>query len=446
MPQSPQKVGVISLGCPKNQVDTEVVLGQFLTQGYTFTADPEEADILLVNTCGFIREAVEESQEAVEEMAEIKKRFPEKKLVVMGCLVERDGKKMQTQFPQIDVALGTAQYPKVIPILAENKTTLIPRETPQQKSYLADASEIRARISPPHMAYLKIAEGCNNPCSFCIIPQLRGPFQSRPIDDIVQEARQLAQEGVKEINLVAQDTTLYGRDLERRTDLATLLNALEQVEDLNWIRLLYLYPTLITDALLDQFAQSKKVLPYFDIPLQHSHSDILKSMCRSERSEALYRLIERIRQKIPHATLRTTMIVGFPGETEHHFQHLKNFIETIQFDHLGVFVYSDEPQAAAYHLPDKVSQEVAEERQEELMALQQRISQQRLKRFLGKTIPLLVDGVSQESEHLLVGHTQHQAHEIDGITYINRGHAKAGDLVMLRITETYEYDLMGEIV
>lgn len=440
-----EKVGVISLGCPKNLVDTENMLGRFVEGGYTLTTDPHEADLLVVNTCGFKADAEEESREAIQEMAQIKAARPGVRLVVTGCLSQRYGAQLKQEMPEIDLLVGTNQYDTLIPVL-ENPTAPTPRAVSPPTPNIGQENASRVLTTQPHTAYVKIAEGCNNPCSFCIIPKLRGAFVSREPEDIDDEIVALVEQGVREINLISQDTTLYGRDLDRRLSLTDLLHGLKEIEGIDWIRLLYLYPTLVTDELLALIAEENVILPYFDIPLQHSHSQILKGMKRAEREADVQTLIDRIRHKVPHAVIRTTFIVGFPGETQEAFQHLYAFVEANRFDHVGVFTYSDEKGTTAYDLPDKIPSQVAEQRRDRLMALQQGISREKLSALVGQTIPVLVDGVSEENEWLMEGRFQGQAPDVDGVVYINEGSPQPGDLVLVEITDSHEYDLVGRVV
>ncbi|MBF0161905.1 MAG: 30S ribosomal protein S12 methylthiotransferase RimO [Magnetococcales bacterium] len=441
-----KRVGVVSLGCPKNLVDTENMLGQFLQQGYSLTADPEEADLLVVNTCGFKADAEAESREAIAAMAEIKSRHPGQRLVVTGCLAQRYGAHLAQDIPGIDVLVGSAQYEQLFPLIAANQTTgeatlavapISPTAAP------APEKPVRLLTTPAHTAYVKIAEGCNNPCAFCIIPQLRGRFRSRPLEEIVAEVQHLSQQGVVEINLVSQDTTLYGRDLSPRLSLAHLLRRLAQVEGIAWIRCLYLYPTLITQELLAVMASEKKVLPYLDMPLQHSHSAVLARMKRAERYAGIVHLLKRIRHQLPQASLRTTVIVGFPGESKKEFRHLYRFVGQGWFDHLGVFTYSDEPGTVAYHLTDKVPAKTARKRQKALMLLQQRISRKKLRAWRGKTLEVLVESISAEHPGLVLGRSKAQAPEVDGLIYINAGQPQPGRILPVTITDSHEYDLVG---
>ncbi|MBF0588543.1 MAG: 30S ribosomal protein S12 methylthiotransferase RimO [Magnetococcales bacterium] len=442
-----KRVGVISLGCPKNLVDTETMLGRFVESGYELTPNPEEADLLVVNTCGFVADAEAESREAIAEMAELKARHPGKKLVVTGCLSQRYGKKLQEEMPAIDVLTGSEGYERLIPIVEAVTETSEPvcSVVPLGTALFRDEPEGRVLTTQPHTAYVKIAEGCGNPCAFCIIPKLRGPFRSRSLESIEAEVRNLVAAGVREVNLVSQDTTLYGRDLAPRTDLAALLERLSNIKGITWIRPLYLYPTLINDRLLKSMAVLAPVVPYLDVPLQHTHDEVLRRMKRAERSGSVRKILERIRHHMPEAAIRTTMIVGFPGESDAEFDHLESLVGEGWFDHLGVFTYSDEPGTTAYDLPDKVPVEIAEARRDRLMALQQDLSRERLAKMVGKTIPVMVDGLSPESDLLLVGRTPGQAPEVDGVVYINQGEAAAGEIVPVTVSEAFEYDLMGGV-
>ena len=441
-----RRVGVVSLGCPKNLVDTEKMLGRFLQQGYTLTADPEAADLLVVNTCGFKADAETESREAILAMAEIKARHPGQRLVVTGCLAQRYGALLAQEIPDIDILIGADQYEQLIPLLEASQVSgqVVRAVAPIACPTPPDPEEpARFLTTPAHTAYVKIAEGCNNPCAFCIIPQLRGRFRSRSLEEIEAEVIQLSQQGVVEINLVAQDTTLYGRDLTPRVSLALLLRRLARVEGIAWIRPLYLYPTLVTPELLAVMGSEAKVLPYFDLPLQHSHSAVLARMKRVERARSIRRLLQEIRRQVPQAVLRTTFIVGFPGETKKEFRHLYRLVGQGWFDHVGVFTYSDEQGTAAYHFPDKVAAKTARKRQKALMLLQQRISRKKLRRQVGRTLPVLVDGVAAEHPGLVLGRWMGQAPEVDGLVYINAGQPQPGTIVPVIVTASHEYDLVG---
>ncbi|MBF0172213.1 MAG: 30S ribosomal protein S12 methylthiotransferase RimO [Magnetococcales bacterium] len=437
------RIGVISLGCPKNLVDTEKMLGRFFEAGHVLTPNPEEADLLVVNTCGFIAEAEEESRQAIRDMAAIKARHPGVRLAVTGCLAQRYGRELKEQIPAIDLLLGTHDS-------ATQPRTLI---APPQRRALSVLDPLyrpltgapRVLTTPSHTAYLKIAEGCNNPCSFCIIPRLRGPFQSRPGEELVAEARALAAGGVRELNLVSQDTSLYGRDLTPRSSLKSLLTALETVAGIQWIRLLYLYPTLVNDALLDHIAASEKVQPYLDIPLQHSHSAVLARMKRAERGGDIRQLVTRIRSRLPRAAIRTTFIVGFPGETEEEFQDLYEFMSEFKLDHVGIFAYSDEVGTEAHHMPDKVAAELAEARRSRLYDLQEKISGEKLASLVGSTLPVLVEGRLDGSLGSRMGRTPWQAPEVDGHVRLKGENLVAGTIVSAKIIQASAHDLVAEV-
>ncbi|MBF0139299.1 MAG: 30S ribosomal protein S12 methylthiotransferase RimO [Magnetococcales bacterium] len=438
------KVGVISLGCPKNLVDTEKMLGRYVQAGHALTPDPEEADLLVVNTCGFIASAEEESRQAILDMAAIKARRPGVRLAVTGCLAQRHGRLLKEQIPAIDLIVGTHDTPDQ------------PRHVVEPPGYQAQLmfaplkktgeGAPRVLTTAKHTSYLKIAEGCNNPCSFCIIPQLRGPFRSRTPEELMTEARALVRGGVRELNLVSQDTSLYGRDLSPRTSLRHLLTELETLSELQWIRLLYLYPTLIHDDLLDHVNQSAKVVPYWDIPLQHSHSAVLTRMKRAESGESVRRLVSRIRERVLDAAIRSTFIVGFPGESDDEFNDLYQFVAEFKLDHVGVFTYSDEVGSAAWHLPDKIPAQLAEERRHRIYALQQQISREKMLARVGTTCKVLVEQGIQEDPWVYRGRTQWQAPEVDGHVKLKGGHLVPGMMVSAKVLDATAYDLMAEVV
>ncbi|MBF0416984.1 MAG: 30S ribosomal protein S12 methylthiotransferase RimO [Magnetococcales bacterium] len=436
------KVGLISLGCPKNVVDAERLLGRFLEAGHEPTSDPKQADILLVNTCGFKADAEAESRAAIAEMAALKAAHPGKRLIVTGCLAQRHGEKLREEIPAIDLLVGTTGHDHLLERLAIPISPM-----PAADFSLISEKAPRLLTTPPHVAYLKIAEGCDNPCTFCIIPRLRGPFRSRPPEEIVAEAEALAVGGVRELIVVSQDTTLYGRDLTPRLSLVDLLNRLERIPGVRWIRLMYLYPTLITDRLLDHIAASERILPYFDLPLQHADDGVLRRMRRAERAADLDRLIERIRSRLPEAVLRSVFITGFPGESEAEFATLRAFVVRSRFDHMGVFGYSDEPEAAAFALPDKVSVEVTEARRAELMTLQRAISREKLAGRVGQRMEMVIDGSEGAHVPRLVGRTTGQAWEIDGITRLEgRTPFAPGTFLPVVITASGDYDLKARQV
>jgi ribosomal protein S12 methylthiotransferase len=444
-----RKVGLINLGCPKNQVDAEVMLGRLREAGYEVTADADEAEVIVVNTCGFIEAAKEESVEAILEAARLKTDGRLKHLVATGCLTQRYGKELAEAIPELDAVVGTGApqaIGDVLPkVLAPHAGPLLTIGDPGG----AVDGRGRIRVGPPHSAYLKIAEGCSKRCAFCVIPHLRGDLASRPLESILAEARELAAQGVVELNLISQDTTNYGVDLYGRKSLAKLVHALCAVDGLRWLRLLYTYPTDYTDGLLDALAASDKVVPYIDLPLQHAADRVLKAMHRTGTRARLEALIARIRDRIPGVALRSSFIVGFPGETDADFEALYAFVAEQRFDHLGVFTYSHEEGTPAHALKDDVPARVKTERKDALLTLQAGISAEKLKALVGRKVPVLVDGLSRESDLLLEGRMPTQAPDIDGVVYINDTDDRpleAGQIVTVEITEAHTYDVVGRVV
>ena len=444
------KVGFISLGCPKNRVDSEVMLGLLKQQGHTVTPRPEDAEIVVVNTCSFIEDSKQESIDAILEAAELKKSGRCKKLVVTGCLAERYPRDIQENLVEVDGILGTNQLEHITSVVDGRS---IPPPVSFGRSdadlYLYDHDTPRLLSTPSYSAYLKISEGCNHTCAFCIIPKIRGPFRSRTIHSIVEEARALGSRGVGEITLVSQDTTNYGTDLGAKDGLARLLEELACLDSIHWVRFLYLYPNGVHDRLLDVVASHEKICSYVDMPLQHSSTSVLKAMQRGGNRKSLSRLVARIRRRIPGVTVRTTMIVGFPGETEEDFLDLQDFCEEMEFDRLGVFTYSDEEDTAAYGNAAKVPRSVADERKAELMAQQAQIAARKNAQLINKKLPVLIEGVSAESEYLLAGRLESQAPEIDGVCLINDSkipNIQAGEFRIFCVTDALGHDLLGSIV
>lgn len=437
------KVGFISLGCPKNLVDTEVMMGLANKAGCELTADQSQADILVINTCAFIGPAKRESIETILEMAEYKKSGRCKKLIVAGCLVERYRNELQREIPEVDAVIGTNEVPLIVRALAGKPA---PKTT--GRFYLYDHTTPRLLATPRHSAYIKISEGCDHTCSFCIIPKLRGPHRSRAIDSILSEAEQLAASGAREINLIAQDSTRYGADIGLKDGLARLLAALAAVRGIEWIRFLYAYPNTFSDSVLEVMAGEPKVCKYVDIPLQHASAKILAAMRRGGSRRSLAALIEKIRKRVPGVAIRTTMIVGFPGETERDFQELLDFCRSMEFDRLGVFVYSDEEGTAAFRLGPKVPEKSKRARRDRLMRQQAEISLRKNRELVGCRVKVLIDGRSRESDLLLEGRMESQAPEIDGAVLINDTSVPVGqgEFHTVEITEAYEYDLVGRVV
>ncbi len=442
------QVHFVTLGCPKNRVDSEIMLGHLQDAQMSFTMDPESADVIVVNTCGFIEDAKKESIDVILEMARHRTQGQAKKLIVTGCLVQRYGEQLAAEIPEVDAYLGNGAYSSVTDVakdaVAELAASgkLLQIEPP---TFIHGASTPRVNTFMPHSAYVKIAEGCDQKCTFCIIPSLRGKQRSRTIEDIVTEAQTLADRGVVEINLVAQDLTGYGYDQKPRASLAQLLRALGEVDPLRWIRVHYLYPRPFSKDLLSAFAEVEKVVPYIDMPLQHIADPVLKRMARGRPRAFVEKLLGQIRGAIPGGTLRTSFIVGFPGETDHDFQELCDFVSEQDFERVGVFRFSREEDTPSYDLPDQVPPEAIEARYQHLMELLKEKSRKTLENYLDRRIEVLVDGVSEETELLLEGRHQGQAPEVDGTVYINDGKAQAGDIVEVEITETFDYDMVGHI-
>ncbi|MCA9658650.1 MAG: 30S ribosomal protein S12 methylthiotransferase RimO [Myxococcales bacterium] len=441
---SPKKVYFVSLGCPKNQVDTEVMLGLVRARGHQLVDSAEDADTLVVNTCGFIDEAKEESIDTILELAQAKKSGPKKRLVVAGCLSQRYPDELAKELPEIDHILGSADMLGLEKVLDGSAGRLA--VTPlSRRSYLYDHNTQRTVTGRPHAAYVKIAEGCDRPCAFCIIPKLRGPQRSRSIDSLVAEAEHLVTLGTREICLVAQDLTTYGTDLPGKPNLEALLDALGAVDGLRWIRLHYAFPTTVTDGLIDQLAHHPKVAAYLDVPLQHVDTEVLKKMRRGYTEKVVRAMVERLRAKDTYIYLRTTLLVGHPGETDESFQRLYDFVEEGEIDHLGVFPWSREEGTPAALLPHRVDPKIADERRLALLELQDEIRARKHAAMIGRTLPVIVDGLSEESELLLEGRHEGQAPGIDGKVILTDGAAKPGEIVQARITQASTHDLVATL-
>jgi len=468
------KVGMVSLGCPKNLVDSEVMLGLLVREGFALTTEAAEADILIVNTCAFIDPAKMESIETILEMARWKAHGRCRKLIVTGCLAERYREHLQRELPEVDALVGTREIERIVEVCRDGErgtTTRSRRRRPilplaLASRYVEDAARPRVLATPPFSAYLKIAEGCDHTCSFCIIPTLRGPFRSRPLESLLREAEALAARGVRELILIAQDTTHYGADLGMKEGLAALLRALARIEGIRWIRFLYGYPNHVSEAVIEAVASEEKVCAYFDIPFQHASARLLRLMRRGGTRRSFERLVERIRRRIPDATLRTTFIIGFPGETERDFRELLDFCRTVEFDYAGAFLYSDEEGTAAFGLTAKVSREVARERLRRFQREQARIASRRSRRWIGRTVEVLVEG-SVEGEAsdrrprasprppLLRGRMAGQAPEIDGRVILDPGDGvesaleprlpQPGEFVSVEIVDAIGCDLIGRV-
>ncbi len=454
------KIGFVSLGCPKNLVDAEVMLGMAEKEGHEITADASQADVLVVNTCAFIDRAKQESIDTILEMAELKKQAAGRKLVVTGCLAERYRDELKKEIPEIDAIYGTGEVEGLSHFVAgvsgaPSTAKALPFYTKPPvfgvdlPTYIYDADTPRKRVTPKHYAYVKIAEGCDYKCAFCIIPKMRGHYRSRSIESIVAEATQLAAQGVKELLLISQDSTFYGIDRGERGALPKLLRALNTIEGLEWIRLLYLYPTTITAEVIDAIAGLDKVVKYIDLPLQHASDAVLKRMKRPGTRASYVRLLENIRARIPNVTLRTTFIVGFPGETAADFAELESFIEEIGFDHVGVFTYSHEEGTSAFDLTDDVPAATKKKRQDRLMARQRDLVSARQQARLGERTRLVIDGPSPEHELVVQGRLPGQAPEIDPVVYLtdcDPSTLPKGAFIDVEIVGAQEYDLVARPV
>jgi ribosomal protein S12 methylthiotransferase len=443
------RVGIVSLGCAKNLVDTEVMLGHLDRAGCELTGDPDGADVLLVNTCGFIEAAREESIRTILEAAEHKKSGRVRRLIVAGCMVQRYPDELQDSLPEVDAFIGLDQLDRVVDEVrpeARRSDLLSIARSRGPSRYLYDDRTVRRLATPPWTAYVKIAEGCDHTCSFCAIPAFRGAFRSRDPESVVSEARTLARGGVREINLIAQDSSHYGRDRGEVDGLPVLLSALDGVEELRWIRLHYLYPNTVTQRLIDAMARLSKVVKYVDLPLQHAHPETLARMRRGGSAPAHLRLLGRFEAAMPEVAKRTTLIVGFPGETEEEFRALLDFVEAARLDHVGVFTYSHEDGTPSAELPDDVPAEVKDERRARLLELQQEIAFERNRRLVGRSVEVLVEGAHAETPHLLVGRMSTQALDVDGQVLINDGVAAPGTFAPVELTGTAGYDLVGRII
>jgi len=445
-------VHFVSLGCPKNRVDTEVMLGHTEEAGHQLVAAPETAEVIVVNTCGFIGEAKQESIDAILEMARHKQAGTCKRLVVAGCLSQRYPKELAVEMPEVDQFLGTDEVGAIAKAISGTIARLSVVDTP---AYLYDDAAPRRRSQAPHSAYVKIAEGCDRPCAFCIIPKLRGPQRSRAPESVMREARDLASGGTREICLVAQDLTTYGTDLPNADSadaprLATLLRALAGIEALGWIRLHYAYPTACSDELLDVIGGEPRVAKYLDVPIQHVDSAVLKAMRRGYGERQVRDLVARFRQRVPNGTFRTTFIAGHPGETDAAFQSLCDFVREADLDHVGIFNFSREEGTVSGMLPKRVPQKEIDARRRELLRIQREVSKKKLRAMRDRTLRILVEGASDESEYLLMGRHEGQAPEIDGQVYLSLSPdavaPAAGTFVDARVTHSAEYDLAAEII
>ncbi|MBR1729794.1 MAG: 30S ribosomal protein S12 methylthiotransferase RimO [Selenomonadaceae bacterium] len=460
------KVGFVSLGCAKNLVDTEVMLGIIRSHGIEITADPAEADILIVNTCAFITSAKDESITTILNLADYKESGRCRSLIIAGCLGQRYRQELLDEIPEADAIIGTGAWNRIMDainqtlrgrrviILGENEI-IYDKKTPKasnMKSYsnggcglIYNANTPRIRTTPDYTAYVKIAEGCDNRCAFCAIPLIRGKQISRPIEDICAEVKKLISQGVKEINLIAQDTTNYGHDLYKEPSLVKLLKELVEIDGEFWIRILYCYPRYFSDELIDMIADEPKICKYVDLPLQHASNEVLKRMHRPDTKESIETLLKKIREKIPGVAIRSTFIVGFPGETNEEFQTLKKFLQDHKLDHVGIFTYSREEDTAAYDMPNQIEEDIAQERYHELMSIQSLISQQINESLEDREFEILIEGRDEELPDIAAGRSYREAPEIDGQVYIEGDRmSKPGDIVKVKVVAGFAYDLAAE--
>jgi ribosomal protein S12 methylthiotransferase len=444
------KVGFISLGCPKNLVDSEVMMGQLVARGHELTPHPDQADVLVVNTCSFIDPAKKESVDTILEMAEYKRIGRARKLIVAGCLVERYRGDIRKEMPEVDALIGTNELSSIV-AMCEGLSESDAAASNPLEPYLYHDLTPRVLSTPRHFAYIKIAEGCDHPCTFCVIPQYRGKFRSRRFESVISEATRLFQQGIREINLIGQDTTCFGEDMGMRDGLAILLERLAQIETARekWIRFLYAYPNKVTQRLLDTIAAHPALVKYMDMPLQHASAPVLKRMKRGASGDIFLKLLERVRRTIPGVAIRTSFIVGFPGETEQDFEELCQFVQAAKFDNMGVFTYSDEDTSKSFALDGKVDGRTIQNRKRHLMAIQRKIAKARNRAMVGQELPVLVEGLSKETDLLWEARLATQAPDIDGVTLINDfegSEPQPGEIRRMRITEAHDYDVVGTLL
>ncbi|OUQ21853.1 30S ribosomal protein S12 methylthiotransferase RimO [Lachnoclostridium sp. An14] len=439
------KLLCISLGCDKNLVDSEMMLGLLSKDGFTFTDDETEADVIVVNTCCFIGDAKEESVNTILEMAEYRKAGPCKALIVTGCMAQRYKEEITTEIPEVDAVIGTTSYDEIAKVLREVLAGQEHIQCFHDLSALPQVEAERMVTTGGHYAFLKIAEGCDKRCTYCIIPYLRGPYRSVPMERLVAEAESLAEKGVKELILVAQETTLYGLDLYGKKSLPQLLRRLCRVSGIQWIRIQYCYPEEITDELIETIREEEKICHYLDIPIQHASDRILKRMNRRTNKAQLKEMIAKLRREIPDIALRTTLISGFPGETQEDHEELLEFVDEMEFSRLGVFAYSAEEDTPAASFPDQVPQELKEERRDEIMELQQDIAFEACESMVGRVLEVMIEGKVAD-ENAYVGRTYMDAPNVDGLIFVNTGlELMSGDFVRVKVTGALEYDLIGEV-
>ncbi|MGC2418222.1 MAG: 30S ribosomal protein S12 methylthiotransferase RimO [Candidatus Acidiferrales bacterium] len=447
------KVGFVSLGCPKNLVDSEVMMGILARAGYELTPRADEADVLVVNTCSFIEPAQQESVNSILEMAEYKKFGRAQKLIVAGCMVERYRNQIREQIPEVDAVIGTGEVEQIL-TACEGEVSAGTDAASESPTYLYHDLTPRILSTPRHTAYIKINEGCDHPCTFCVIPQLRGKFRSRRFESVVREAENLAAAGVREISLIGQDTTYYGEDLGLRDGLPTLLERLARIEDLHWVRFLYCYPNRVTQKLLDTIAAHPRLAKYLDIPLQHASRSVLARMKRGSNADAFLKMLERIRKTIPGVSIRTSFIVGFPGETDAEFRELRDFVRAAEFDWMGVFSYSDEDAAKSFSLDEKIDAKTIARRRNELMSIQKKISARKLRGRVGQRLRVMIEGPSKDTDLIWEARHEGMAPDIDGRVYITEFEGvndaadlpAPGTLATIEVTSAKDYDLIGRAV
>lgn len=432
------KISLITLGCPKNLVDSETILGYLAKSNYTLSADWKNSDIVIINTCAFLKSAVREAEQWINKVIAYKKKGKVKKIIVAGCYPQQDSTTLLRKFPPIDSIIGIDNLSKIAKICVFESSAQNIKKNPE---YIADYKTPRL-VTTNHYAYLKIADGCDNFCTYCLIPQIRGRFRSRKINDIISEARNLAQKGIKEIILIAQDTTLYGKDIYDRLSLAKLLKNLVRIKELQWLRILYTHPAHWTDELIQVYQDHPQICRYIDLPLQHISDTVLKMMNRPYTRKQVEALIAKLR-KIPNLAIRTSFIVGFPGETEKDFQDLLSFVKAQKFAHLGCFSYSREKGTIAYNLPNQVPQKIKQERYAQIMTAQQKISLKRMKKFIGKKIKVMIESKAVNKNYEFIGRTEYDAPEIDGVVYVKNPNLKIGDIIKVKITSAQPYSLFA---
>ncbi|HXL04673.1 MAG TPA: 30S ribosomal protein S12 methylthiotransferase RimO [Bacillota bacterium] len=440
------RVALVSLGCAKNLVDSEVMIGLLSEAGFEPTVKLNKADVLIVNTCAFIDEAQEEAVDTILRLAELRKRNPSRRLVVTGCLAQRFPQELLDEIPEIDAVVGTGDFHGIVKVVRDTLSGKRVKLVGKQPCFIYDESFPRCISTPRHTAYIKIAEGCSNYCSYCVIPEVRGGFRSRPIDSIVAEARRLAEGGARELILIAQDTTRYGQDLYGTPALSELLKEVCRIDEVEWVRVLYMYPTRVTNELIEVMASETKLCKYVDLPLQHVDNELLKLMNRSGGHEEARQVINRLREAIPEITVRSTFIVGFPGETEDKFRSLLDFLKEVRLDRVGVFTYSPQSGTPASFFPGSVDEKVKEMRKQEAMEVQRVISREKNEARIGQITKTLIEGRAEESELVTIGRSQAEAPEIDGLIYIGNLHPEPGEFRFVKIIDAGDYDLVGEIV